>query len=205
MEKNIQNEDLLVLLTLWEQRKVEGYASFFKGKGLSWNDITEDGKQECILYGNLYTEYGMITEDVIYRTNVKLNNGMYSKFGDVLIPASDTTPTGLARATSIEKSDVLLGGDINVIRPNKGVNGSCKSLVLNANRQELIKLIKGTTVKHIYNSDIKDIYISLPKSNDEQYMIVSFFKDIDKLITLHQRKLQKLEDIKKAYLNEMFV
>jgi type I restriction enzyme S subunit len=196
---------LLVLLTLWEQRKVEGYASFFKGKGLSWNDITEDGKQECILYGNLYTEYGMITEDVIYRTNVKLNNGMYSKFGDVLIPASDTTPTGLARATSIEKSDVLLGGDINVIRPNKGVNGSCMSLVLNANRQELIKLIKGTTVKHIYNSDIKDIYISLPKSNDEQYMIVSFFKDIDKLITLHQRKLQKLEDIKKAYLNEMFV
>lgn len=196
---------MLVLLTLWEQRKVEGYASFFKGKGLSWNDITEDGKQECILYGNLYTEYGMITEDVIYRTNVKLNNGMYSKFGDVLIPASDTTPTGLARATSIEKSDVLLGGDINVIRPNKGVNGSCMSLVLNANRQELIKLIKGTTVKHIYNSDIKDIYISLPKSNDEQYMIVSFFKDIDKLITLHQRKLQKLEDIKKAYLNEMFV
>ena len=196
---------MLVLLTLWEQRKVEGYASFFKGKGLSWNDITEDGKQECILYGNLYTEYGMITEDVIYRTNVKLNNGMYSKFGDVLIPASDTTPIGLARATSIEKSDVLLGGDINVIRPNKGVNGSCMSLVLNANRQELIKLIKVTTVKHIYNSDIKDIYISLPKSNDEQYMIVSFFKDIDKLITLHQRKLQKLEDIKKAYLNEMFV
>lgn len=189
----------------WEQRKIEGYASFQKGFGLSWNDITSDGKQECILYGNLYTEYGMITKEVVYKTNKELKNGVYSKFGDVLIPASDTTPTGLARATSIEKSGVLLGGDINVIRPNDNVNGSCMSLSLNAKRQELIKLIKGTTVKHIYNSDIRNIYISLPKSNDEQVRIVSLFKDLDNIITLHQHKLDKLNNLKKAYLNEMFI
>lgn len=39
----------------------------------------------------------------------------------------------------------------------------------------------------------------------EQEEIGNFFNQLDKLITLHQRKLQKLEDIKKAYLNEMFV
>lgn len=130
----------------------------------------------------------MIAENVVYKTNTQFKNGVYSKFGDVLIPASDTTPTGLARATSIEKSGVLLGGDINVIRPNNDISGSCMSLVLNANRQELIKLIKGTTVKHIYNSDIKNIYISFPRSSDEQEQIVSFFKDLDNLITLHQRE-----------------
>ena len=130
----------------------------------------------------------MIAEDVVYKTNKHLKTGVYSKFGDVLVPASDTTPTGLARATSIEKSGVLLGGDINVIRPNENLNGSCLSLAINSKKRELIKLIKGTTVKHIYNSDIKNIDINLPRSSDEQERIVSLFKDIDNLITLHQRK-----------------
>ena len=172
----------------WEQRKVEGYASFLTGSGLSWDDISEDGEQECILYGNLYTDYGMITDKVVYKTNTKVNKPVYSKFGDVLIPASDTTPTGLARATSLEKSDVLLGGDINIIRPNEDINGSCLSLALNANKKKLIRLIKGTTVRHIHNSDIKGIELSMSKSKAEQTMIAEYFKSLDTLITLHQRK-----------------
>ncbi len=172
----------------WEQRKVSEYANFFTGNGLNWNDISDDGEQECILYGNLYTDYGMITENIVYRTNTEIKNPVYSEYGDVLIPASDTTPTGLARATSLEKSGVLLGGDINIIRPNKGINGSCLSLALNANRKELIRLIKGTTVRHIHNSEIKDIVICLPKLETEQVRISSYFKWLDHLITLHQRK-----------------
>ena len=130
----------------------------------------------------------MITENIVYRTNTEIKNPVYSEYGDVLIPASDTTPTGLARATSLEKSGVLLGGDINIIRPNKGINGSCLSLALNANRKELIRLIKGTTVRHIHNSEIKDIVICLPKLETEQVRISSYFKRLDHLITLHQRK-----------------
>ena len=187
----------------WEQRKVSEYANFFTGNGLNWNDISDDGEQECILYGNLYTDYGMITENIVYRTNTEIKNPVYSEYGDVLIPASDTTPTGLARATSLEKSGVLLGGDINIIRPNKGINGSCLSLALNANRKELIRLIKGTTVRHIHNSEIKDIVICLPKLETEQVRISSYFKRLDHLITLHQRKCEKLIDCKKAFLEKM--
>ncbi|WP_270300603.1 restriction endonuclease subunit S [Streptococcus infantarius] len=188
----------------WEQRKVEGYASFLTGSGLSWDDISEDGEQECILYGNLYTDYGMITDKIVYKTNTKVNKPVYSKFGDVLIPASDTTPTGLARATSLEKSDVLLGGDINIIRPNEDINGSCLSLALNANKKELIRLIKGTTVRHIHNSDIKGIELSMSKSKAEQTMIAEYFKSLDHLITLHQRKCEQLKELKKFMLQNMF-
>lgn len=188
----------------WEQRKVEGYASFLTGSGLSWDDISEDGEQECILYGNLYTDYGMITDKVVYKTNTKVNKPVYSKFGDVLIPASDTTPTGLARATSLEKSDVLLGGDINIIRPNEDINGSCLSLALNANKKKLIRLIKGTTVRHIHNSDIKGIELSMSKSKAEQTMIAEYFKSLDNLITLHQRKCEQLKELKKFMLQNMF-
>ena len=176
-------------LITWEQRKVSEYANFFTGNGLNWNDISDDGEQECILYGNLYTDYGMITENIVYRTNTEIKNPVYSEYGDVLIPASDTTSTGLARATSLEKSGVLLGGDINIIRPNEGINGSCLSLALNANRKELIRLIKGTTVRHIHNSEIKDIVICLPKLETEQVRVSSYFKQLDHLITLHRRAL----------------
>ena len=130
----------------------------------------------------------MITKNIVYRTNTEIKNPVYSEYGDVLIPASDTTPTGLARATSLEKSGVLLGGDINIIRPNEGINGSCLSLALNANRKELIRLIKGTTVRHIHNFEIKDIVICLPKLETEQVRVSSYFKQLDHLITLHQRK-----------------
>ena len=188
----------------WEQRKLDDIANFFAGNGLSWSDISENGTQECILYGNLYTDYGMITDSVVYRTNSPIKKPVFSEYGDVLIPASDTTPTGLARATSIEKSGVLLGGDINIVRPNESVNGSCLSLALNSHKEELLRLIKGTTVRHIHNSEIKDIIVFLPINKSEQEKITSCFKKLDQLITLHQRKYEKLKNIKKSMLEKMF-
>ena len=47
--------------------------------------------------------------------------------------------------------------------------------------------------------------IFMVPSNLEQEKIGLFFSNLDNLITLHQRKLEKLENIKKAYLNEMFI
>ena len=139
----------------------------------------------------------MIAENVVYRTNTVINTPVYSEFGDVLIPASDTTPTGLARATSIEKSGVLLGGDINIVRPKKGINGSYLSLAINRNKGELIKLIKGTTVRHIHNSEIKEVTVSLPNNLCEQEIITECFRNLDNLITLHQcEPKNKVEDNK---------
>lgn len=189
----------------WRNVKIETIASFTRGNGLSWKDIVNNGKYECILYGHLYTDYGMIADSIKYKTNTIPLNAVYSRFGDVLIPGSDTTPTGLARATSIEKDDVLLGGDINVIRPHENINGNFLSLAINVNRNELIKLIKGTTVRHIHNSDIKDIELCVPSVMKEQEMLGNYFKNLDSLISLQQRKLEKLKNIKKSLLEKMFV
>lgn len=189
----------------WVQSKLKDLASFLSGNGLNRNAITDNGKYECILYGHLYTDYGMIADKVFFKTDIKINSPVYSEYGDVLIPASDTTPTGLARATSIEKAGVLLGGDINIIRPNKDINGSCLSLAINANKKSLLRLIKGTTVRHINNSDIQYIDISLPKDPLEQDKIRVFFKKLDKNISLHKRKLEILQKIKKSLLQQMFV
>lgn len=63
--------------------------------------------------------------------------------------------------------------------------------------------IEGTTIKRLYNKNILETKISLP-SMHEQKQIGKFFQTIDSLISLHQHKLDKLKDLKKAYLTEMF-
>lgn len=62
----------------------------------------------------------------------------------------------------------------------------------------------GGTIKTITKEALTDFIVSLP-SLEEQQKIGNFFNNLDNLITLHQRKLEKIENIKKAYLNEMFI
>ena len=172
---------------VWEQRKLEGIVDFYRGHGLSWNDINEDGVNKCILYGNLYTDYGMVINEVLRTTNCNKMDCFLSEVGDVLIPSSDTTPTGLARASSLNLKGIILGGDINVLRP-KTVNGTFLSYLINNNKNELIKRIKGTTVRHLNNSDIKDMDLYISDNLNEQVKIANLLTNLDNLITLHQHK-----------------
>ncbi len=71
-------------------------------------------------------------------------------------------------------------------------------------KRKLENKTTGNTIKHILASEMKKFEVSIPQI-EEQYQIGTFFKNLDHLITLHQRKLKKLQNLKKAYLNEMFV
>ena len=172
---------------VWEQRKLEDIVDFYRGHGLNWNDIDENGINKCILYGNLYTDYGMVINNVLRYTNNNKKEYFLSECGDVLIPSSDTTPTGLARASALNLKGIILGGDINVLRP-KMINGAFLSYAINNKRNDMIKRIKGTTVRHLNNSDIKDMILNIAKDNKEQESISNLIMNIDNLITLHQHK-----------------
>jgi type I restriction enzyme, S subunit len=56
----------------------------------------------------------------------------------------------------------------------------------------------------LMNNVMSSIEIHIPTTHDERNQISEFFKKLDKLITLHQRKLDKIKSTKKAYLSEMF-
>ena len=71
-------------------------------------------------------------------------------------------------------------------------------------KKEIANITTGNTIKHILSSEMKKFDVLLPRY-DEQVQIGQFFQNLDNLITLHQRKLEKLQNIEKAYLNEMFV
>ncbi|WP_321296690.1 restriction endonuclease subunit S [Marinifilum fragile] len=63
----------------------------------------------------------------------------------------------------------------------------------------------GTSYPAISSSDMENMVLSIPIEKEEQLKISSFLKGLDKQITLHQKKLSKLQNLKKAYLNEMFI
>ncbi|MBO4126927.1 restriction endonuclease subunit S [Streptococcus suis] len=70
---------------------------------------------------------------------------------------------------------------------------------------DIKKLSFGTGQPLVKASELKELKILMPVSVKERNHIGSFFSTLDRHITLHQRKLEKLKNLKKALLNELFV
>ncbi|WP_254905190.1 restriction endonuclease subunit S [Clostridium tyrobutyricum] len=188
----------------WEQRKLKQLANFAKGQGYSKNDLTDVGTP-IILYGRLYTKYQSSISEVDTFA-VPQSGSVYSTGEEVIVPASGETAEDIARASAVVKSGFLLGGDLNIIYPNKDISTIFLALSISNGKQqkELSKKAQGKSVVHLHNSDLEEVTISFP-CKEEQEKIESVFAHLDNLITLHQRKLNHLQEQKKALLQQMFV
>ena len=187
----------------WEQRKLDTVAKFSKGSGYSKGDLIETGTP-IILYGRLYTKYETSISDV--DTYVEAKEGsVYSKGGEVIVPASGETAEDIARAATVDKSGILLGGDLNVVMPNEDINSAFLAIsISNGNSQrELAKKAQGKSVVHIHNEEIRNLIVPFP-IKAEQNRIVDYFSTLDHLITLHQRKCDETKQLKKFMLQKMF-
>jgi restriction endonuclease S subunit len=179
------------------------FNKFLRGRNLSKKDLDKNGKYSCIHYGELFTRYKENISLVGSKTN--LEDGLLSNEGDILMPSSDVTPKGLAKASSLMIEGVILGGDINIIRPNKKlINSIFFSYLLNFSKGKIMRLVTGTTIKHIYNSDLKNIKINLPHP-DEQQKIADFLSAIDVKIEAVTNEIEESKQYKKGLLQQMFV
>ena len=171
----------------WEQRKAIDIADYSKGNGYSKGDLTDAGTP-IILYGRLYTKYQFAISEVDTFA-VPRNGAVYSQGNEVIVPASGETAEDIARASAVEKSGVLLGGDLNILRPFDFINPLFLALAISNGepQKELAKKAQGKSVVHIHNTDIQEVTIVYP-SRTEQDRIVSVFRQLDHLITLHQRQ-----------------
>ena len=187
----------------WEQRKAVDIADYSKGNGYSKSDLTENGTP-IILYGRLYTKYQFAIDEVDTFATPK-DGSIYSQGNEVIIPASGETAEDIARASAVEKSGILLGGDLNILRPFNFINPLFLALTISNGepQKELAKKAQGKSVVHIHNSDIQEVTVSFP-TRAEQDRIVAVFRSLDNLITLHQRKYDRLKNVKKSMLEKMF-
>ena len=147
--------------------KLGDVAEVLKGRGLSKTKLQPEGEKPCILYGELFTTYNRIIYNVKSKTNI--DEGELSKAGDVLIPGSTTTiGIDLAIASTILQNNVLLGGDIIIIRPsNKYIDSIFLSYYLTeVMKYKISELTQGITIIHLYGKDLRTLRITLPPISD---------------------------------------
>ncbi|MBQ9044006.1 MAG: hypothetical protein IJ111_14475, partial [Eggerthellaceae bacterium] len=99
----------------WEQRKLGELADFSKGQGYSKADLTDAGTP-IILYGRLYTNYETVISNVDTFA-VQREGSVVSQGNEVVVPGSGETAEDISVASAVLQSGVLLGGDLNIIRP----------------------------------------------------------------------------------------
>ena len=190
----------------WEVQTLKELASFSKGNGYTKNDLVNSG-EEIILYGRLYTNYQTVISKVnTFVTTVKAN-AVISKGGEVIVPASGESAEDISRASVIDKSGVILGGDLNIIYPDENkVDSIFLALTISngSQQKELIKRAQGKSVVHLRNNDLEKVVLHYP-SMEEQQAIGSYFSNLDQLITSYQEKITQLETLKKKLLQDMFV
>ncbi len=183
-----------------------------RGSGLRKSDLELDGKNKCILYGELYTKHKnvLINSNNISKTN-KIGT-ICSKEGDILIPGTSTaSKKDMLLAREIDEEGVFLGGDINIIRPTKGLFAK-KYLPYffetSSAYDQLDKYITGATgIIHISNSGLKNLKIPLPPLK-EQKRIVSILDKCFSAIAIAKANAEQCLSLSKAlfenYLQEIF-
>lgn len=188
----------------WEQRKLGELATFTKGAGYSKSDLKETGTP-VVLYGRLYTKYETVIHDVDTFVDAK-DGSIYSRGGEVVVPASGETAEDIAIASALEKSGILIGGDLNIIHPCNRLEPVFLAISISNGEPhvDMARRAQGKSVVHLHNEDLSRIELQYPEI-EEQQEISQCFLNLDHLITLHQSKLEMLKKIKKSMLGKILV
>jgi type I restriction enzyme S subunit len=186
----------------WGKTTLGALATFFKGKGLPKDHINEFAGEPCIHYGELFTHYSETITEVRGRTK-HISNAFRSEENDVLMPTSDVTPTGLAKASCVRVNGIILGGDILVIRTDKRrIDGSFLSYLIRSSKEQILQLVTGTTVFHLYGSDMAKFEFLLP-GQAEQTAIASLLSDLDAELAALEARRDKTRALKQGMMQEL--
>ena len=185
----------------WEMVRLEEIARFLKGSGLPKSDISDYAVYPCIHYGQLFTHYKEKISSISSYTNYR--GKVNSLSNDILMPTSDVTPNGLATASCLLEDNIILGGDILVIRSNPNIlDGVFFSYLVHIYREQVMRLVTGSTVYHLYASDMKNFSFGLP-GIEEQVSIRNALSDIDNLIQSLEKLIAKKEAIKTGTMQQL--
>ena len=186
----------------WQGEQLHEIAELSKGIGISKEQLSENGTP-CILYGELYTKYkSEIISKIISKTDIEKSKLKHSKQNDVIIPCSGETAIDIAVARCVPFDNVLLGGDLNVIRLHK-YDGAFMAYQLNGKRKtDIAKLAQGVSVVHLYGENLKSIKTYNP-SLQEQQKIVKLLSMLDERLEVQNKIIEKLQSLIKGIRNNM--
>jgi type I restriction enzyme S subunit len=199
----------------WEQRKFTEVFIYLQNNSLSRADLNyEQGLIKNVHYGDVLIKFGEILDvesaelPFISNNEFTVSNTSLLQNGDVVIAdaAEDETVGKCSEIKGIEGINVVSGLHTIPCRPNKTFASGYLGYYLNSSayHDQLLPLIQGTKISSISKSALLNTDIIYPDSEQEQLQIGQFFQSLDNLITLHQRKYDKLQNVKKSMLEKMF-
>ena len=201
----------------WEQRKLGEVLISLQNNTLSRTDLSsEQGIAKNVHYGDILVKFGevidvkteslpMIVDEVI----IAKYKSSFLQNGDVIVAdtAEDETVGKCTEIAGLSDEIVISGLHTIPYRPlQKFASGYLGYYMNSASfHNQLLPLMQGIKVTSISKTALQNTDILYPKSTTEQADIGKYFSHLDNLITLHQRKLDKLKNIKKSMLDNMFV
>ena len=200
----------------WEQRKFDKvFDCTIPNNTLSRAELSYDeGTVLNVHYGDVLVKYGSVLDvqrDELPRIPQSCREdfrGALLQDGDVIIAdtAEDETAGKACEIGNLQGDSIVSGLHTMVCRPRQQMAVGYLGYYLNSNayHHQLLPLMQGIKVLSLSRSNIQKTRVSFPTSVEEQRLIASYFRQLDNLITLHQRKLEKLKLVKKSMLEEMF-
>ena len=182
----------------WEQRKLGEITNSYSGGTPSVGiDEYYDGKIPFIRSGEINSES---TEFFLTETGLNNSSAKMVNVGDILY--------ALYGATSGEVGVSRICGAINqailAIIPDNGYDTYFIMQWLRREKQNIVSTYLQGGQGNLSGTIVKDLTIDFPNTYIEQEKIGGFFRNLDNLITLHQRKLDKMKELRKAFLNLIF-
>lgn len=186
----------------WQVSSMGKVCTFRKGYGISKENLSSDGTP-CILYGELYTTYKTaIAKSIKSKTNLDPTILFHSKKNDVIIPCSGETAEDIATSVCIPYDDILLGGDLTVIRSD--LDGAFLSNQINSVRKyDIARIAQGKSIVHLQADELKKISIAYP-TIDEQQKISGSIDKIDERIEVQNKIISKYEALIKGLCDKIF-
>lgn len=187
----------------WKKMKLGEIGIFFKGFGVSKDEIKSYERYKCLTYGDIYTKYEIKIENV--RSFISQDVANISKqiqYGDICFASSGETAKDIGKcAVFVDGSIGYAGGDIIIFRNKTNVNPITLAYILNSeevNKQKS-SLGQGHSVVHIYIPNLEKITIKIPDI-EEQNAITEIFTSCDKEIYLANQELKSLHQQKKGLM-----
>lgn len=190
----------------WEQRKLGDLLILLKDGSHGTHKNTDEGVYLLSAKNIKNGQINIMPDDRIisWEDYDVIHKNYELQFGDILL-----TIVGSIGETAIYnlKTKVTFQRSVAFLRPSSDLNNGFLYTLINTNRfQNQLQTKQVVSAQPgIYLGDLASIDITYPKNLSEQEKIYSIFKEIENSITLHQRKLEMLKNVKKGLLQKMFV
>jgi hypothetical protein len=173
----------------WEKKKISDMFKVTRGQVLSMS-LTSPIKDET----NKYPVYSSQTK----------NDGLMGYYSEYLFDTAITWTTDGANAGTVNfRKGKFFSTNVNgVLLSNDGYCNKAVSEILNLVTYKYVSKVGNPK---LMNNVMEEIIISVPKDKNEMKIISDFLMTFDKRIIYLEEKIKKLEDLKRSYLNEMFV